>query len=148
MTTHSHEREIINTRTFNVACEVLFNAWEDPALLAQWWGPKGFTNTFHEFNFKPEGIWRFTMHGPGGEMNFENTCVFKEIKRNERIVFFHLLPVHEFLLTATFEDLKDKTNLTFSQLFNSVEEVEKIKDYIVEANEQNLDKLEALVTKK
>ena len=147
MTNNEHFREIINTRVFNVPREVLFNAWEDPVLLAQWWGPNGFTNTFHEFNFSPEGAWKFTMHAPGG-MDFDNACVFKEIVKPERIIFLHLLPVHEFLLTATFEDLNGKTKLTFRQLFDTAEEVQRIRKFIIEANEQNLDRLEALVSKK
>jgi uncharacterized protein YndB with AHSA1/START domain len=140
------DREIINQRVFNVPREVLFNAWADPALLAQWWGPKGFTNTFHEFDFKPEGTWKYTMHGPNGA-DFLNTSVFKEIVKPERIVFLHLLPVHEFLLTATFEDVGGKTKLTFRQLFNTVEECQGIKKFILEANEQNLDRLESVISK-
>jgi uncharacterized protein YndB with AHSA1/START domain len=140
------DREIINTRIFDVAREVLFNAWEDPTLLAQWWGPKDFKNTFHEFEFKPGATWNYTMHGPNGA-DFLNTSVFKEIVKPERIVFLHLLPVHEFLLTATFEALGQKTKLTFRQLFNTAEECQRIQKFIIEANEQNLDRLEALVSK-
>jgi uncharacterized protein YndB with AHSA1/START domain len=141
-----NEREIVNTRTFNVSREVLFNSWEDPELLAQWWGPNGFTNTFHDFEFRPGGTWKFTMHAPNGA-DFYNTSIFKEIVKPERIVFLHLLPVHEFLLTAVFEDLGDKAKLTFRQLFDTVEEVHRFGKFITEANEQNLDRLEALVLK-
>jgi uncharacterized protein YndB with AHSA1/START domain len=141
------DREVINTRVFNTSRDVLFHAWEDPAQLAQWWGPNGFTNTFYEFNFKAEGTWKFTMHAPGGD-EFHNTSIFKEIVKPERIVFLHLLPVHEFLLTATFEELEGKTKLTFRQLFDTAEECQRIKPFITEANEQNLDRLEALVSKK
>ncbi|MCB1097766.1 MAG: SRPBCC domain-containing protein [Verrucomicrobiae bacterium] len=34
--------------------------------LAKWWGPAGFTNTFHEFDFQKGGRWHFTMHGTDG----------------------------------------------------------------------------------
>ena len=138
------DREIINTRVFNVPREVLFNAWEDPTLLAQWWGPKGFSNTFHEFDFKPGATWKYTMHGPNGA-DFLNTSVFKEIVKPERIAFLHLLPVHEFLLTAAFEEFGVKTKLTFRQLFNTAEECQRIKTFILEANEQNLDRLESVI---
>jgi hypothetical protein len=63
-------------------------------------------------------------------------------------VFKHLLPVHVFWLTATFEDVEGKTKLTFRQLFETAEECNRIKEFVIEANEQNLDRLEAVITKK
>lgn len=36
--------------------------------LKNWWGPDGFTNTFHEFNLRPNGKWILTMHGPEKEI--------------------------------------------------------------------------------
>jgi len=139
------DREIVNVRVFNEPREVLFNAWADPAQLAQWWGPKGFTNTFHEFDFKPGGTWKFTMHSPDGQ-DFLNTCVFEKIEKPDRLVIQHLLPMHKFQLTATFENMGTKTKLTFHQLFETVEECERIKKYVIEANEQNLDRLEKVVS--
>lgn len=138
-------RAITNIRVFNAPREVVFNAWADPEQLMQWWGPNGFTNTFHEFDFKPDGTWKFTMHSPEGQ-DFLNTCIFEKIEKPERIVFQHLLPMHKFQLTATFEVLEGKTKLTFHQVFETVEECERIKKYVVEANEQNLDRLEKVLS--
>lgn len=147
MKASEQNRAIINTRVFNAARETVFEAWSDPEQLAQWWGPNGFTNTFHEFDFKPEGIWKFTMHSPDGK-DFVNTSVFEIIEKPERIVFQHLLPMHKFQLTATFESLGNKTKLTFHQLFETAEECEKVKKFVEVANEQNLDRLEAVVLNK
>lgn len=139
------DREIINVRVFNASREVLFKAWEDPEQLVQWWGPKGFRNTFHEFDFKPGITWKYTMHGPDG-IDYQNKSVFKEIVKPERIVFQHLKPMHRFEVTATFEDLGDQTKLTFRQLFETVEECDRVRGFIVDANEQNLDRLEAVIS--
>jgi uncharacterized protein YndB with AHSA1/START domain len=138
------DKEIINTRIFNLPYEVVFDAWANPELLAQWWGPKGFTNTFHEFDFRPGGTWKFTMHSPDGQ-GFVNTCIFEEIIKPERIVFKHLLPVHIFWLTATFEKVNGSTKLTFRQLFETAEECNHIKEFVIQANEQNLDRLETVI---
>jgi uncharacterized protein YndB with AHSA1/START domain len=143
---NEQNRSIINTRVFNVSREVLFNAWANPELLSTWWGPQGFTNTFHEFDFKPGGIWKFMMHSPDGK-DFVNTCVFETIEKPIRIVFKHLLPVHIFWLTATFENTDNKTKLTFHQLFETVEECQHIKKFVEVANEQNLDRLESVISK-
>jgi len=40
------DRELQTSRVLNASRERVFEAISDPAQLAQWWGPKGFTNTF------------------------------------------------------------------------------------------------------
>lgn len=136
------DREIVTTRVFDTPRERAFKAWTDPDQLMQWWGPKGFSNTFQEFDLRPGGTWRFVMRSPDG-VEFPNESVFVEIVEPERLVFRHLEPVHEFLATMTFEDLGGKTRLTWRMLFESAAECDRVRRYVVEANEQNLDRLEA-----
>src|SRR5215210_6810903 len=99
--TDADAQEIISRRIIDAPRELVFRAFSEPAHLAQWWGPKGFRNTFHEFDLRPGGYWRFIMHGPDGT-DYRNECVFIEIVKPERIVFRHLKPVHEFQMTLTF----------------------------------------------
>jgi uncharacterized protein YndB with AHSA1/START domain len=94
---------IVTTRTVHATREAVWTAWTNPILLAQWWGPKGFRNTFYEFDLQPGGKWRFIMHGPNGT-KFPNESLFVEIAHPERIVFRHLAPVHAFLATAEFAE--------------------------------------------
>jgi uncharacterized protein YndB with AHSA1/START domain len=137
-------RQIITTRVFDAPREIVFSAWTDPGLLAQWWGPRGFTNSFYEFDLRAGGNWRFTMHGPDGG-NFPNESVFIEIKEPERIVLNHVSKP-QFQLTASFEEVdKNKTKLVFQQLFNTVEEYNKVKVFAVDANEENMDRLVAVL---
>ena len=140
------KRAVVNIRFFDATCEELFNAWADPELLAQWWGPNGFRNTFHEFDFRPGGTWKFTMHAPNG-VDYDNTIIFEEIVAPHRIVFQHLLPMHKFQLTANFEEIEDTVKLTFCQLFETAEECERVKQIVTEANEQNLDRLAEVIYK-
>lgn len=133
-------REIISSRTFNVPVASLFKAWTDPELLAKWWGPKGFTNTFHEFDLKPGGDWKFIMHGPDGK-NYDNHSTFIEIVEPELIVFDHVCKP-EFRVVATFEDNGEKSSLHWRMIFDSEELCNKVKVYAVTANEENLDRLE------
>lgn len=138
------ERTIVTIRTFNAGREVVFSAWTNPELLKTWWGPKGFTNTFYEFDLRQGGNWKFTMHGPNGG-NYQNESVFVEIKEPERIVLHHVSNP-QFLLTANFEDAgNNKTKLVFEQQFNTVEEYNNIKLYAVDANEENMDRLEDVI---
>src|SRR4051812_20636889 len=87
--TEAAEREISMTRIFDAPRELVFKAWSDPEHLAQWWGPKDFTNTFHEFDWQPGGVWRFTMHGPDG-VDYKNRIIFVEIVKPERLVYSHV----------------------------------------------------------
>jgi uncharacterized protein YndB with AHSA1/START domain len=144
--TSAADRAIVTTRLIDAPRELVFKAWTDPGHLVHWWGPKGFTNTFQEFDLRPGGVWRFVMHGPDGRI-YENQSVFVEIVKPERIVFHHLKPVHEFQVTATFAEQAGKTELTWRMLFGSVAECDKVRRYVVEANEQNLDRLEAQLAK-
>jgi uncharacterized protein YndB with AHSA1/START domain len=121
------DREIVTTRVINAPRELVFKAWTDPDHLVHWWGPKGFTNTFHEFDMRPGGIWRFVMHGPDG-VDYKNKSVL-------------------FQVTATFAEQAGKTKLTFQILFETAAERAKVKVYAVESNEQNFDRLEAQLSK-
>ncbi|OSZ76885.1 hypothetical protein CAP36_10645 [Chitinophagaceae bacterium IBVUCB2] len=133
--------EIITIRLFNHPINQVFNAWADPQLLAQWWGPKGFSNTFHEFDFTAGGEWKFTMHAPDGTDYF-NECRFVEIKSPDKIVLEHIEPIHTFTVTATFEELNKSTRLSFSMQFDLLSEYEKLHHFIAAANEENFDRLE------
>ncbi len=133
------KNELISSREFDVPRELVFRAWTTPELLARWWGPHGFTNTFRECDIRPGGTWRLTMHGPDGT-DYPNHNVFVEIVPFERIVIDHLSG-HEFRVMGTFENLEGRTKVTFRQLFKLTEEFEQVKAFCMEANEQNLDRL-------
>ena len=65
--------------------QLVFAAYTDARHLAQWWGPDGFTTTTHTFEFRPSGVWEFTMHGPDGT-DYPNRIEWLEISPPERIV--------------------------------------------------------------
>jgi uncharacterized protein YndB with AHSA1/START domain len=136
------DSEIFTSRLINAPREQVFDAFRDPSRLAQWWGPKGFTNTFQEFDLRPGGAWRFIMHGPDGG-NYPNESVF-DVAGPERVVIRHV-SAPQFELTITFAEEAGKTRVGWRQVFNSAEERERIARFAVEANEQNLDRLEALL---
>ena len=121
----------------------VFAAFERPEQLAKWWGPDGFTNTFEQFEFKPGGRWVFTMHGPNGA-NYANECVFREIEPDARLVIEHVVPPW-FRLTVTLTPFGEETRLAWVQEFESPEMAEKLRAIVDPSNEQNLDRLQALL---
>ena len=140
MNARSQDREIISTRLISASPELVFKAYSDPDRLAKWWGPDGFTNTFHTFDFQPGGIWHYDMHGPDGTV-YENTSRFEEITP-ERIVLQNLEPAHAFRMTMTLEEDQGATHLTWRMLFETTEECEKVRPFVPRCNEENLDRLE------
>jgi ribose 5-phosphate isomerase B len=134
-------REIVTTRELAARPELVFRAFHDPDRLARWWGPKGFTNTFLEFDPRPGGRWRFNMHGPDGSSH-PNESVFVEFLEPRRIVFRHLSGPR-FEMTITLAEHGGGTRLAWRMLFDTALECARVKAFAVEANEQNLDRLEA-----
>src|SRR5262245_31487299 len=96
--------EIVTTRIFDAPRENVFNAFENPQHLAQWWGPNGFTNTIKEFDLRTGGAWHLVMHGPDGA-DYENFSVFIEVVKPTMIVFEHLRPMHWYRMTMTYAEV-------------------------------------------
>jgi uncharacterized protein YndB with AHSA1/START domain len=138
--------EIVSSRIFDTERINLFRAWADPNHLKNWWGPKGFTNTFNEFDFRVGGKWSFIMHAPD-KGDFKNECEFIKIDEPALIAWKrYSKPL--FQVVATFEEIStDKTKLDFKMLFDTEEECRKIKAFAVDKNEENFDRLEIELTK-
>ena len=135
------ECQIVNSRVVNAPIETVFQAWTEPHHLEKWWGPAGFTNTFKEFDLRPGGKWKFTMHGPD-KGSYENECVFIKIEKPTLIAWYRLSkPI--FKIMASFEEIaKGKTKVILKMLFETAEECNKLKGFAPAKNEENLDRLE------
>jgi uncharacterized protein YndB with AHSA1/START domain len=138
------DRGIHSSRVIAWPREIVYNAFADPVLLAQWWGPAGFRNTFHAFDLRPGGVWDFVMHGPGGK-DYRNKSVFVSIADKKQVILDHLDPVHSFRMTIRFDESGAGTLISFHMLFDDAEECGKVKQYILAGNEQNFDRLETLL---
>ena len=136
--------DIVNVRLFDATPTQLFEAFSDPEQLAKWWGPAGFTNTIEEFDFRPGGTWRITMHAPNGG-DFPNESQIVEFVKPTRIVFDHLRPMHWFRMTMTYQAVGEQTELTWLMKLEASSESEKLREFIEQANEQNFDRLAAHV---
>ena len=133
--------EIVSTRVFNYPKETVFNAWTEPDRLRNWWGPNGFTNTFHLFDLRPEGKWSFIMHGPDG-VNYPNECVFVRIINPELLIWNHLFNP-SFQVRVLFESVSStKTRVAFKMIFATPEECNGLRIYLADKNEENFDRLE------
>jgi uncharacterized protein YndB with AHSA1/START domain len=116
----SPERYELNlTRRLDAPRALVFKAWTDPKHVAQWWGPRGFTNPVCEVDARPGGEMRIHMRGPDGSV-YPMTAVFKEVVEPERIVFQSAAldangkPMFEVLTTVTLAAQGSKTKLTLT----------------------------------
>ena len=116
-TTKTAEREITITRVFNAPRALVFKAWTDANELAQWWGPKGFTNPVCEIDARVGGAIRIHMRSPDGSV-YPMKGEFREIVPPERLVFTNIAvdaadkPIIEGLTTVTFIERGGKTTMT------------------------------------
>ncbi len=136
--------EFMSSRVVSAPRELVFKAFTDPDHLINWWGPKGFLNSFIECDPQAGGKWRFVMHGPDGQ-DYKNEHVFEDVT-SERIVMRHLSSPR-FQLTVTFIEESGKTRVNWRMRFETAEECARIRTYALPANEQNFDKLEAELAK-
>jgi len=144
MAEDTSNREIISTRVMNYSCEQIFNAWINPDQLKNWWGPTGFTNTFHQFSATPGGQWNYTMHSPEG-IDYENESVIVDITSPTQVIIDHTSKP-EFRLVGSFEAIDaNHTLVTFKQIFTTVSDYEALKHICIPANEQNLDRMESVL---
>ena len=111
------ESRVTVTRVFAAPRALVWQAWTDPKMLAQWFGPRGFTGSVPQLDARLGGALRIVMHGPDGN-DYPMKGVFREVVAPERLTFSniavdkdgnHLL---EGETTVTFAEQNGKTTLT------------------------------------
>jgi uncharacterized protein YndB with AHSA1/START domain len=121
------ERELNIRRTFNAPRELVFRAWTEPQLLAQWSCPRGYTCSENRGELRVGGTFSARMRSPEGTEH-RLRGVYREIVPPERLVFTHSwvdelgVPGPETLVTVTLAASDGRTEMRFHQaLFTSVE---------------------------
>lgn len=132
MVTINDPREIRIQRVYNAPVAVVWDAWNDPEQVGQWWGPRGFTLTSHSKDLRPGGHWSYTMHGPDGT-DYENTTIYHEVEVHKKLVYDH--GGHKdrpplFRVTALFSEENGKTTLVVTMRLPTAEEAEKTRKFI------------------
>jgi acyl dehydratase/uncharacterized protein YndB with AHSA1/START domain len=124
--------------------ERVFEAFARPDVLARWWGPVGFTNTFERFEFAAGGRWQFVMHGPDGA-SYPNESVFLEVAAPSTLVIQHVSPPR-FVLTVVLTGQEGGTAIRWVQEFEDAAVAARMRHLVEPANEQNLDRLQSVLS--
>ena len=140
--------DLVITRVFDAPRSLVFAAWTDSKHLAQWWGPRDFTNPRCEVDARPGGIIRIDMCGPDGTI-YPMTGTFDEIVEPERIVMTNVAiaddagnPLLEVRNTITFVEANGKTALTMTaHVIKATPEAAFALDGMEEGWKQTLERL-------
>ena len=116
------KQEILSTTILDAPRELVFRAYTEPDLVAQWWGPRRYKVDIEKYEPRPGGEWKVTHVGDDGSRHgFRG--VNHDIVAPERIcqTFEYLgVPGHVALQTATFEPVGNKTRVVSQSVFQSV----------------------------
>jgi uncharacterized protein YndB with AHSA1/START domain len=148
------KRRLVITRIFDAPRELVFKVWTDPKHVAQWWGPKDFTNPVCEMDVRPGGAILIHMRGPDGVL-YPVKGVFREVVEPERLVFTTSSfeddegnPGLEAINTVTFVEHNGKTKLTLQAVVvRSTPEVAVALAGMEEGWNESLDKLAEYLVK-
>jgi uncharacterized protein YndB with AHSA1/START domain len=124
------DREIVLTRVFDAPRHLVFEAFSKPELLKRWFGPRGFSLTVCEVDFRVGGGFRFVLRRPDGrEMGMRG--VYREIVPPERSVHMESFDDYpgESQVTAVFVEQDGKTTLTATVLYPSQE----VRDIVIKS---------------
>ncbi len=131
-------RELSMSRTYRAPRDLVLRMFSDPEHLNNWWGPFGFRTTTHKMEFRPGGVWDFTMHGPDG-VDYPNYIRYVETGP-DRIVYDHgtdaasidrddeeVTPErHNFKAEITLEEVDGMTRVQFRMQFRTAQERHQI----------------------
>ncbi len=83
------EGRIDISRVFDAPRALVWKAWTDPKMMAQWFGPRGFTSSVPELDVQVGGALRIVMHGPDGN-DYPMRGEFLEVTPPARLVFTNI----------------------------------------------------------
>ncbi len=128
-------QEIHIARIYDAPVQAVWDAWTDPAQVARWWGPRGFTLTTHSKDLRTGGGWVYTMHGPDGT-DYPNKTVYLEVVPLARLVYDHggndeRPPM--FRVTVEFAERDGQTHMAMRMRLPSAEAAAQTRQFIKQA---------------
>lgn len=127
--------ELHLTRVYRAPRPLVWQVWTDPAHVAHWWGPRGFTLTHHSKDLRAGGSWVYVMHGPDG-VDYPNTARYLEVVEGEKMVYDHGSDGQSkplFRVTVTFKDVPEGTQMDMTMAFESAEAAKSAAEFIRKA---------------
>lgn len=151
------ELDLVIERVFDAPLTLVWKAWTDPAHIARWWGPKGFSTRVEALDFRVGGRSRYVMIGPDGaeypaEGTFLEIVPFKKIVSTDEFGADFKPPETKqlpsgMIMTVTFEALGTKTKLRICVQHPTLEDLRRHEEMGARAGwESSLDCLDELIS--
>jgi uncharacterized protein YndB with AHSA1/START domain len=133
--------ELILERVFDAPRELVFKAFSEAEHLKHWWGPRGWTLTVCNVDFRPGGIWHYCMkcidENQGDFYGQESwgKGVYQEIVEAEKVVYVDYFSDSEgneaegmpsTQITMTFVEHEGMTKLVSRAQYASVEALKTV----------------------
>lgn len=110
--------ELNITEILNSPRSLTWHTWTEPHHVAEWWGPREFTNVVHAWDARPGGLIRIEMQARDGTL-FPMNGIFHEVRKPEFLDFTTTAMADEqgtdqlhVRHNVTFEERDGKTKLT------------------------------------
>ncbi|MEM9358820.1 MAG: SRPBCC domain-containing protein [Pseudomonadota bacterium] len=141
--------DLVFTREFRATVDEVYEAWTQPELLKEWWGPHGFSLTINEMSVEVGGTWDYVLHGPDGA-SYPNRAVFEEVLPLQRLVLWNEggHPVTKHLtcrMIVEFQGNEARTVVTLTMRFASSSALEQA--LVLGAEQGGLESLKRLAMK-
>lgn len=120
------DRQVTVTRVFDAPPHIVFEAWSNPELFAQWWVPQslGVTLRSCQMDVRTGGSYRLEF-GNDAENTFAFFGKYTDVVPPSRIVWTNEEGENEAISTVTLEAQGDKTLLTFTEVHPSKEALDE-----------------------
>jgi uncharacterized protein YndB with AHSA1/START domain len=142
--------QILTTREFDAPRDLLYRAFTEPDLLAQWLGPHRLTMTVERFDLRDGGTWRY-VHADEDGNAYGFHGVFHGEPSPDGIVQtfeFEGAPGNVSMDTLTFEEHDGSTTVRTNSVFQSVEARDAMYESgMADGMSQGYERLEELLAK-
>jgi uncharacterized protein YndB with AHSA1/START domain len=147
------DQEITITRVFAAPRQLVWQAWTDPGHLAQWWGPRNFTNPVCQLDVRPGGAIHIVMRAPNG-VDCPMAGRYREIVAPEKLVYTSGALdekgklMFELLHTVTLAERDGQTTLTIrSRVIQKTDGADQYINGFKAGMTQSLERLASLLAK-
>ena len=115
--------QILTAREFDAPRDLIYRAFTEPDLLAQWLGPRKYTMTVERFDLRDGGTWRYVHSDDAGNAYGFHGVFHGEPSIDGLVQTFEFegAPGNVSMDTVTFEELDGGTIVRSNSVFQSVE---------------------------
>ena len=141
------DRELLVTRTFDAPTHIVFEAWSKPELFQRWWIPKsaGLSLVSCDMDIRTGGTYRLVFSHPDFDQPMAFFGTYREVTPNERIVWMNEESDEGAVTTVTFEEVADKTRVTYHERYPTKAALEEALAGSAEGLPEQFAQLDALL---